>query len=178
LFEVRNWSFAAGRPFTDVELRGGAAVCVIGETVRRNLFRAGDPVGSKIRLQDLACQVIGVLDTYKPASAGTWSPEEVALLERIVEELDPALESARLYRDTQSRAARERAIRQVTEEMRRAVDIEAILQSTVVELARALGAPRAYVRLGTEDQLLSSAGSVNTGVVDAGESREGGEADA
>jgi GAF domain-containing protein/HAMP domain-containing protein len=98
-------------------------------------------------------EVIGVLDTYKPAEAGPWTAEEIALLERIVEEMDPALESARLYQDTQRRAAREQAIRQVTERMRRAVDVEAILQNTVVELARAMGAPRAYVRLGTPEPL-------------------------
>ncbi len=40
--------------------------------------------------------------------------------------------------------------------MRGAVDVEAILQNTVAELARALGVPRAYVRLGTESELLGS----------------------
>ena len=80
-------------------------------------------------------RVIGVIDTYKPAEAGEWTAEEIALLERIAEELDPALESARLYQDTQRRAARERAIRHVTDQMRRSVEIEAILESTVVELS-------------------------------------------
>jgi GAF domain-containing protein/HAMP domain-containing protein len=95
-------------------------------------------------------QVIGVIDTYKPAEAGEWTAEEIALLERIAAELDPALESARLYQDTQRRAARERAIRHVTDRMRRSVEIEAILESTIVELAQALGVPRAYIRLGDE----------------------------
>ncbi len=98
-------------------------------------------------------QVIGVLDTYKPAEAGDWTSEEIALLEAIAGQLDAALESARLYQDTQRRAAREQAIRQVTERMRSAVDVETILQTTVTELARALGIPRAYVRLGTEAEL-------------------------
>ena len=65
---------------------------------------------------------------------------------------DPALESARLYQDTQRRAARERVIRQVTDRMRRSVEIETILESTIVELAQALGAPRVYVRLGVGDE--------------------------
>jgi GAF domain-containing protein len=103
-------------------------------------------------------QVIGVLDTFKPLEAGEWTPEEVALLERIAEELDPALEGARLYQDTQRRAAREQTLRQVTERMRQAVDVEAVLQNTVIELARAMGAPRAYVRLGTEEHLHTTGG--------------------
>jgi GAF domain-containing protein/HAMP domain-containing protein len=95
-------------------------------------------------------KVVGVLDTYKPAEAGDWTSEEIAMLEAIADQLDSALESARLYQDTQRRAAREQAIRQVTDRMRRAVDIESILQNTVTELARALDVPRAYVRLGTQ----------------------------
>jgi GAF domain-containing protein len=99
-------------------------------------------------------EIVGVLDTYKPPGAGDWTREEIALLEAIATQLDSALESARLYQDTQRRAAREQAIRQVTEEMRRAVDVEAILQNTVSQLTRALGVPRAYVRLGTEGEML------------------------
>ncbi|MCL7451693.1 MAG: GAF domain-containing protein [Anaerolineae bacterium] len=98
-------------------------------------------------------QVIGVLDAYKPKDAGGWTGDEVALLQTLVDQLGIALESARLYQETQRRASREQAIRQITENMRRSVDIETILQSTVTELAKALGAPRAYVRLGTEEQL-------------------------
>ena len=64
-----------------------------------------------------------------------------------------ALESAQFFQETQRRAAREQTIRQVTERMRSGVNVEAILQNTVTELARALGAPRAYVRLGTEEEL-------------------------
>jgi GAF domain-containing protein/HAMP domain-containing protein len=104
-------------------------------------------------------QVIGVLETYKPAESGGWSKEEIALLETIADQLDPALEGARLYQETQRRAAREQAIRHVTEEMRRTVDVETILQDTVARLAQAMGAPRAYVRLGTETELVHHSGT-------------------
>ncbi len=56
LFTVRNWAFSSGRPFTDAEVRAGSAVCVVGATVRTKLFPEGDPVGSKLRLQDLSCR--------------------------------------------------------------------------------------------------------------------------
>jgi GAF domain-containing protein len=79
-----------------------------------------------------------------------WTDAETTLLEAFAAGLEQTLESAQLFHETQRRAAREQAIRQVTERMRAAVDIEAILQTTVAELTRALGVPRAYVRLGTE----------------------------
>ena len=123
-----------------------------GKTVQANDAdaRGQFPLAVPIKIRG---KVVGVLDTYKPAEAGDWTSEEIAMLEAIADQLDSALESARLYQDTQRRAAREQAIRQVTERMRRAVDIESILQNTVTELARALDVPRAYVRLGTQTEL-------------------------
>ena len=56
-------SVSIGRPFNDSELRNGAGVCLLGPTVRDKLFGGGSAVGASIRLQSLACRVIGVLDT-------------------------------------------------------------------------------------------------------------------
>ncbi len=119
-----------------------------GQTIRGDgdISDGKRPLAVPIRVRG---QIVGVLDTYKPAQAGDWTADEVALLEAIAAQLDSALESARLYQETQRRALREQAIRQVTDRMRRAVDVEMILHNTVAELARVLGAPRAYVRLGT-----------------------------
>jgi putative ABC transport system permease protein len=60
-FDAQQWTIAAGRTFTDSEGRGGSAACIIGETVRAHLFGGADPVGQTIRLQKLACNVIGLL---------------------------------------------------------------------------------------------------------------------
>jgi len=56
-----NWKIAAGRQFTDDEERAGKAVCVIGNTVKTELFGAGNPVGSSIRVKTFDCEVIGLL---------------------------------------------------------------------------------------------------------------------
>jgi putative ABC transport system permease protein len=70
-FRVTNRSIGAGRQFTDSELRSGAAVCVIGETVRRKLFGGQDPLEERIRLQKLSCEVIGLLDGKGQSTMGT-----------------------------------------------------------------------------------------------------------
>ncbi|MBK9440123.1 MAG: ABC transporter permease [Comamonadaceae bacterium] len=56
-----NWKIADGREFSDDEQRGGAAVCLIGETVRRELFGTRSALGASIRVKQIACDVIGVL---------------------------------------------------------------------------------------------------------------------
>jgi len=66
-----NWSIKAGRQFSASELRAGAAVCIIGATVRGKLFGSQEPVGSKIRLQSLACEVIGLLEAKGQSMMGT-----------------------------------------------------------------------------------------------------------
>jgi putative ABC transport system permease protein len=69
--KVTNRSIRAGRQFSDGELRGGAAVCIIGETVRKKLFGGQGGMGEKIRLQKLSCDVIGVLGEKGQSTMGT-----------------------------------------------------------------------------------------------------------
>ncbi|MBI4693210.1 MAG: ABC transporter permease [Gammaproteobacteria bacterium] len=70
-FTVRNWPLASGRQFTPSELRAGKAVCVVGATVARELFGNGDPLGAMLRLEKLACEVIGVLGAKGQSTMGT-----------------------------------------------------------------------------------------------------------
>ncbi len=51
-----------GRQFLETEIRGGQAVCLIGETVREKLFGAVSPIGAKIRVKKISCEVIGLLE--------------------------------------------------------------------------------------------------------------------
>jgi putative ABC transport system permease protein len=69
-FAVGNWVIANGRSFSDSELRGGKLVCIIGNTVQRQLFGSQDPVGSKIRLKNLSCEVIGRLQAKGQSAMG------------------------------------------------------------------------------------------------------------
>jgi len=63
-FDTNNWKLAAGRTFDPDEQRAGAAVCVIGETVRREIYggavgQAG--LGELLRVKQFSCSVIGIL---------------------------------------------------------------------------------------------------------------------
>jgi len=67
---ARDWDVALGREFYDSEVRAGAAVCLLGETVREELFGAGDPVGETVRMGQISCRVIGVLRAKGASSFG------------------------------------------------------------------------------------------------------------
>ncbi len=51
-------------------MRAGAAVCIIGETVRKNLFGGEDAVGKNIRLGKISFEVIGILQAKGQAGMG------------------------------------------------------------------------------------------------------------
>jgi GAF domain-containing protein/multisubunit Na+/H+ antiporter MnhB subunit len=93
-------------------------------------------------------QVIGTIKAHKPAGADTWTEEEVVLMQTLADQLSTALESARLYQDTQNRAIRERLTSEITDKMRRAADIDTLMRTTIREMAAALGASSAFVQLG------------------------------
>ena len=72
-FETGNWKLAAGRKFADDEQLAGAAVCIVGETVRRELYggKAGvGGLGEQLRIKQFSCTVIGVLASKGQATMG------------------------------------------------------------------------------------------------------------
>lgn len=62
-FQVQPWPLVSGRIFTRAEEQAGKAVCIIGNTIRTNLFRGGEAVGDRLRVNGISCDVIGILST-------------------------------------------------------------------------------------------------------------------
>jgi len=72
--QIRGWEVDGGRFFTEAEVRGMAKVCVLGTTVKDNLFPNGeDPVGQTVRIGALPFQVVGVLEKK---GAGMWGDQD------------------------------------------------------------------------------------------------------
>lgn len=69
-FAASNFKLTAGRTFTPAEEIAGKSVCVIGDTIRENLFKTVDPIGKTLRLKDISCEVIGELAKRGQAGFG------------------------------------------------------------------------------------------------------------
>ncbi|AMN48388.1 multidrug ABC transporter substrate-binding protein [Steroidobacter denitrificans] len=82
---VRDWALALGRNFSDHDLRVGAAVCLLGQTVRKELFGEQDPVGANIRLQKVSCEVIGVLSAKGQSGFGQDQDDSVIVPLRMLQ---------------------------------------------------------------------------------------------
>jgi putative ABC transport system permease protein len=68
---VRQWALAAGRMFEPAEMAGAGKVCVIGQTVVRELFAGADPLGQVMRIKRVPFTVVGVLETKGQSMMGT-----------------------------------------------------------------------------------------------------------
>ena len=65
-----NWTLSQGREFSHAEMRAGSAVCMIGETVRRELFGDSPALGASLRVKSISCEVIAVLGSKGQGSFG------------------------------------------------------------------------------------------------------------
>jgi putative ABC transport system permease protein len=75
-FEVNNYRFAAGRPFTDAEDRGRRRVAVVGALVGDELGigSSASLLGATIRIRSIPFQVIGVLE--EKGAIGFFNPDD------------------------------------------------------------------------------------------------------
>jgi putative ABC transport system permease protein len=84
-FTAGSWTLATGRYFNEFEERGGAAVCVIGETVRRELFGKTEAAGAQIRIKQFSCEVIGVLAAKGQGGMGADQDDTIVMPLRAVQ---------------------------------------------------------------------------------------------
>src|SRR2546426_4392349 len=79
-FDIRSWPFQQGTSFTQNDVDMAANVAVIGETVRKNLFGATDPVGETTRINNLPFKVVGVLAPKGTSAAMGDDQDDIILI--------------------------------------------------------------------------------------------------
>ena len=67
---VRGWELADGRLFTEGELMAGKGVCLLGQTVTKELFANASPIGKSMRLGKISFKIIGTLKEKGQSSFG------------------------------------------------------------------------------------------------------------
>ena len=117
----QQWALTAGRIFTPVEEQAGKSVCIIGDTVKANLYPDDEPVGTTLRVGSVSCEVIGLLAKRGQSGIGGDQDNTVVMPYRTVQRrftgtqnvqfimvaVDPHFESAPIQ-DSISRLLRER----------------------------------------------------------------------
>jgi len=97
-----------------------------------------------VRLRD---RIIGIIHVEADESNRNFSEDEIAMVESISERAALALENARLFEEATRRAEQERVVSQVTSRISESTNFDRILQTTIQELGRTLGATRTFIQL-------------------------------
>jgi putative ABC transport system permease protein len=79
VINVRDWTIASGRNFTDQDVRNATKVCLLGQTVVDNLFGNMDPVGQIVRIKKVPFTVVGVLGRKGQSPTGQDQDDTVAI---------------------------------------------------------------------------------------------------
>jgi hypothetical protein len=103
-------------------------------------------------------EVVGTLGICRETTERPWTEEERAVIEAVAQRLALAAENLRLFENVQRRAAREQLARELTDKMRRAADIDTLLQTTLREMAAALSTSGAFVQLSVPPRLAGNGG--------------------
>lgn len=90
-------------------------------------------------------QVIGYLNIQPVAENHSWDEEDLSVVESVTERLGLALENARLFEETSSRAARERTVTDITTKIRSTNNPQDMIKIAMEELQRALGVSRVEI---------------------------------
>jgi GAF domain-containing protein len=100
-------------------------------------------------------QVIGAVAVESDSRERPWTPDEMAVVEAVIEQAALSLENARLIEESEialaeSRrlTAREQTVNTIGGKLRRLPDVESVLTTALIELGRAVGAGKGFVRLG------------------------------
>ncbi|MBQ3399382.1 MAG: ABC transporter permease [Synergistaceae bacterium] len=73
ILQVRNWDIASGAMFTEQDVRSSAKVCVIGQTVARELFGYADPIDATIRIKSIPFRIVGMTSRK---GANSWGQDQ------------------------------------------------------------------------------------------------------
>ncbi len=93
-------------------------------------------------------ELLGSIVLRRAVDESDWSAEDLSLVEEVAEQISLALENARLLDETRRGVEREQLISEIADRMRASTDMNTVLQTTIRELGRVLGAT-GTIRMGS-----------------------------
>ncbi len=97
-------------------------------------------------------QNIGALQIHPADSNDTWSDDDLAIVEAVLDRLAQTAENLRLFNETRQRAGQEQTLREITDKMRAAISLEELVKTTAEELGERLSVGHAIIELGVDER--------------------------
>ena len=93
---------------------------------------------------------IGAIQLHPTTQDQTWSENDLAVVAAVVDQVAQTAENLRLFEETRERAGRETTIRNITDKLRAAPNLDTLLETAARELGQQLGVRRAALEIGIE----------------------------
>jgi len=103
---------------------------------------------SPISLRD---QILGVLGFHQMDPEAEWTDDQIEMVAAVAQQLGLIIENSRLFAEAQSRAARERKVREIASRIRQSLDLDTVLRTAAREMGEALDLQDITVSLDTRD---------------------------
>jgi GAF domain-containing protein len=135
----------------------------------------GSEAESLIACINLRNKTIGALQ-LQPKEQRQWTDDDMALVEAITDQLSQTAENLRLFEEAQDRAGREQTIREITDKLKTAPNLDVLLETAARELGLRLGARHTVLEMGTERETNGAErheGPVETGQVETSQAETG-----
>jgi GAF domain-containing protein/HAMP domain-containing protein len=117
--------------------------------------KGGAKPGTILAPVTLGDQTIGALQLHRAGEredVHPWTDEDLALIETVLDQVAQTAETLRLFEDTRERAGREATIREITDKLRAAPNLDVLLETAGRELGQQLGVPQTVLELGIETE--------------------------
>ncbi len=130
---------------TNLEAENAPFIIIGNKPEPETLSKSASRLSIPIKVRD---NVIGFVDTFKSPDTGRWSSEEQEAINSLVDQLGVALESARLYENSQLQTQREHLVGELTSRLQESLDVDNVLRAAVIEIRTALGLNDVSIVLG------------------------------
>jgi transcriptional regulator with GAF, ATPase, and Fis domain len=95
-------------------------------------------------------KTIGALQLHTAGNGLIWDKDDLTLVQTVADQIAQAAENLRLFDETRQRAGREQTIRQITEHMRSATNLDELVKIAAEELGERFSVEYSLVELGIE----------------------------
>jgi GAF domain-containing protein len=118
-----------------------------GEPAILEPLASGDSpsIAMPVKLRD---QLVGMIHVEAADPSRKWTEDEISLLQAVSDRAALALENASLFEEAERRANLERIIAEMSDRIGKSNDLESILQTSIQELGRTIGATRTFIQIG------------------------------
>lgn len=145
--------FPVGQGMTSIIIRTRQPLMIVEDTVNRSRALGAIVTGDKPALSWLGVpmilggEIIGAIVVQDLEREHRFDENDMRLLTTLAAQVAIAVHNTRLIETAQIRAERDRQLFEITNKIRRAVDIQGILETTAQELSKTLGARRAHIEI-------------------------------